>query len=275
MTLKNIKIGFVGVGNMAEALIKGLIAGRTISNKNLLVSDVNAKRLKYIVKTYSIEGLESNKEVAKKADVVVLAVKPQVMNKVLSELSSSIKKKHLVVSIAAGIKGKSIKKFFPRARVVRVMPNNPALVGEGISAISMPLKDQLSGADLKLVQTIFESVGKTILVQEKLMDAVTALSGSGPGFVYLFAEVLIDGGIAAGLKYSDASKLAMQTIKGAARTMIESGKSPETLRKMVTSPGGTTLAGLRVFESHDLKNIVSKAIVAAAKRAGELSEGLN
>jgi len=275
LTLDNKKIGFIGAGNMAEALIKGLISSKTISKQNIFASDTNAKRLKYICRTYSVRGLEKNTEAAKSADIIVLAVKPQIMRKVLSSLSPAVKKKHMVISIAAGIKVKSIKKLLSKGKVIRVMPNNPALVGEGITAISIPKKSEVSDSDLKVVQKIFESVGKTVLVQEELMDAVTALSGSGPGFAYFFVEALIDGGVAAGLTYNSAKDLAIQTLLGASKTLIESNKKPESLRAMVTSPGGTTQAGLRVLESKDFKKVISQAIVSASRRAKELSEGLS
>ncbi len=275
MTIKGKTIGFIGAGNMAEALIKGLVSSKTVSKKNIFASDVNEKRLKHIYKTYSVNISGDNAEIAKRADIIILAVKPQIIRKVLDPLSKDIKKKHLAISIVAGIKTKAIKKILSKAKVVRVMPNNPALVGEGITAISLPLQSEASDLDMRIVQKIFESVGKTVFVKEELMDAVTALSGSGPGFVYFFVEAMIDGGVVAGLSYGNARKLAIQTVLGSAKTLIESEKKPEVLRTMVTSPGGTTQAGIRVFESKGLKKIVSQAIVAALKRAKELSEGLS
>lgn len=273
LALKGIKIGFIGAGNMAESLIKRLISLSVLPQKNLLASDINIDRLQYISKTYSIETLKSNKDLAKKADIVILAVKPQGMSKILAELYGVISKKQLVISIAAGITIEGIKSILGDTNIIRVMPNNPALVGEGISAISADAS--VGEKHIKLAETIFDSVGKTLRIEETLLDAVTALSGSGPGFVYYFLEAMIEGGESIGLSHEASRELAVQTFLGSIKTVIETGKSPEELRHMVTSPGGTTLAGLKVFETNNFKEIISKALVQAAKRAKELSEGLS
>jgi len=175
-----------------------------------------------------------------------------------------------VISIAAGITLKTIERYLPQAPVIRAMPNNPAFVGEGLTAICKG--HRATERDRKVAEVIFGAVGKVIAVEEKLMDAVTGLSGSGPAFIYAMVESLIEGGVEAGLSETQAKTLAVQTTLGAAKTMAETGKDPAELREMVTSPGGTTIAGLRVLEEGKFKKILRGAVVAATKRAKELSE---
>jgi len=265
-----VKLGFIGSGRMAEAIIRGLICKKAISKNNIIISDKDPGRVKVISKKYGIKASAGNIEAARSADVIVLSVKPQVMNVVLSELSGKVRSNQLVISIAAGITIRSIEKYLKKTAVIRVMPNNPALIGEGISAVSGG--SNAEEKDMRTAEKIFSNVGDTIRVDEKLMNAVTALSGSGPAFVYETLNALIEGGIEAGLSKELSASLARATVLGSIRTVIKTGKSPEELKAMVTSPGGTTLAGLRVLDEAGFKSLVKKAVVRASARAREISE---
>ncbi len=267
-------IGFIGGGNMAEALIKGIVqsSGFGVRNeiKNILVSEPKEERKQYLEKTYGIKTTLSNKEVASSCNIILLAVKPQNMAAVLDEITDVITEEKTVVSIAAGITLSYLQSKLKTKRLVRVMPNTPAIVQEGMSVMS--LCECFSGSDINTVKEILMSIGKVIALPEKYMDAVTALSGSGPAFIALFVEAMIDAGVKMGLRMEHSSELVIQTLIGTAK-LLDTGMSPEKLREMVTSPGGTTASGLKVFECKGLKEIVIDAIEAAAKRAKELGKG--
>lgn len=269
--LKNKKIAFIGAGKMAEALIRGLVSSGALSARNIYASDVSSQRLKHLKQEYGVRVESQNVKAAAKADIIILSVKPQVMGEVLKEIGLAVRSSQLIISIAAGINTKSIRKFTGRATVIRVMPNNPALIGCGITAISTGAKR----SDVAIADAIFSSVGATVSIGEKHFDQVTALSGSGPAFVYLFAEALIEGACGAGLKKDVAGKLALDMILGSAKTMKVSGRAPRELREMVTSPKGTTLAGLRALEKHAFKGALKTAIKAAAQRSRELGKLYN
>lgn len=255
------RIAFLGAGKMAQALISHLGASTKI-----VASDKDKRRLRYVRAKYKVKIAKNNFEAFEAGDVVVLAVKPQDMAEVIAEVTSNqlpVIRRKLIISIAAGISIKYLEKAFPKAAVIRAMPNNPTLVGAGITALaagSRADKKQLSAA-----KEIFASVGEVVEVEEKMLDAVTGLSGSGPAFIYLAMEALTAGGVAAGLSKSIAAKLAFHTVLGAAKAVIETGKSPEELRDMVTSPGGTTIEGLKVLDKGKFKGLLSAAVVAAKK----------
>jgi len=257
-------IGFIGGGNMAEALIKGMVQA---GMKDIIVSEPRDDRRAYLEKTYSAKTTSDNKEIVKQGAIVILAVKPQNMDDVTSEIAPFITGEKLVVSIAAGITLPYLTSRLATSKIIRVMPNTPALVQEGISVLSMC--ECIHDKEMALVRGIFMSVGKVLVLPEKYMDAVTALSGSGPAFVALFTEAIIAAGIKMGLTEGNSSELAIQTVIGTAR-LLETGMPPDKLREMVTSPGGTTAAGLKVFEEKGLKEMVSSVIEAAAKRSKEL-----
>jgi pyrroline-5-carboxylate reductase len=258
-------IGFIGGGNMAEALIKGILSRE---NKKVIVSEPREDRRDFLSKTYGVLTTASNTEAVASSDLIVLAVKPQNMAAVLDEISGVITADKTVVSIAAGITLAFLQSRLKTERLIRVMPNTPALVQEGMSVIS--LCSCLPTSVISPVRDIFISIGKVLTLPEKHMDAVTALSGSGPGFVAFFTEALIESGEKMGLTRDNASELAIQTVIGTAR-LLGTGMPPETLRKMVTSPGGTTAAGVKVFEEKGLAALVGKALEAAKKRANELA----
>lgn len=257
-------IGFVGGGNMAEALIKGMTSR---GMKDILVSEPREERRRELEKAYGIRTTPSNKEVAAHCDIVILAVKPQNMDAVTDEIAGTVTAEKTVVSIAAGITLSYLGSKLKTKRLIRVMPNTPALVQEGMSVLS--LCECFSDKDIVVVRDIFMSIGRVMTLPEKYMNAVTALSGSGPAFIALFVEALIDGGEKMGLSGQDAAELAVQTLLGTAK-LLDTGMSPEKLRIMVTSPGGTTEAGLKVFAEKDLKGVVAGALEAARKRADEL-----
>lgn len=252
------KIAFIGAGKMAEALIARLNSHR------LIAADVDLGRLKYIGKKYKIRTTESNPSAYNYADVVILAVKPQNMEAVSNQLLRGTRWK-LIISIAAGVPLKYLEKKFPGVPVIRAMPNNPCMVGAGITALAKGKKASLR--NLETARKIFEAVGEVIEVPEKWMDAVTGLSGSGPAFAYLVIEALTAGGVRAGLPKKVSEKLALQTVIGAAETVKKTGIPPQKLREMVTSPGGTTIEGLAVIEKYMTAKALSLAVHAAAKKS--------
>jgi len=265
------KIAFLGGGNMAEALIKGLIAAGSAKPDQIMVTDLSSDRVDHLKKTYGIFIQKGNLEAAREADVIILSVKPQVIEKVLAEIAPGVDGKKLVISIAAGINiGKIEKALRDNSRVVRVMPNTPALVLEGAAAIAGGRA--VTSDDLALAQNIFNSVGRAVIVEEKLMDAVTGLSGSGPAYVFLIIDALSDAGVKAGLPRQLALELAAQTVYGAAKMVLETKEHPGKLRDMVTSPGGTTIEGLHALEKGKLRATLMNAVEAATARSRELGK---
>jgi pyrroline-5-carboxylate reductase len=265
------KIGFIGAGNMAGALVKGLLRAGGWSPADIWVSDAADPQLRRLKRAYKVDGTRDNRALVRGSQTIVLAVKPQSMAQVLEEIRPEATPKKLFVSIAAGFPLRRLEQGLGgQARVVRVMPNTPCLVGKGISVAVAGA--HATPADLKHALKIFSACGQALSITgEALLDAVTALSGSGPAFVYYFAEALADGGVRGGLSPQLAARLAFQTLVGAAAMLVESGMSPRELREMVTSPGGTTLAGLTVLEQHQFRETVVAAIEAANRRAHELS----
>jgi pyrroline-5-carboxylate reductase len=257
-------IGFIGGGNMAEALIKGMTAK---GMKDVLVSEPREERRRELKDIYGIKATASNAEVASACEIILLAVKPQNMDSVLNEIAPSVTDQKTVVSIAAGITLSYLESRLGTKRLIRVMPNTPALVLEGMSVMS--LCGCSYGPELNMVRSILMSIGKVLTLPEEMMNAVTALSGSGPAFIALFAEAMIESGRKMGLSASDSAELAVQTLLGTSK-LLDTGMPPERLRIMVTSPGGTTEAGLRVFEERSFRATVSEALLAAKKRAEEL-----
>jgi pyrroline-5-carboxylate reductase len=265
------KVAFFGGGNMAEALIKGLIAAGTAKPEQILVTDISSDRLEHLRKTYGIIVQKGNLDAAREAGIILLSVKPQVIEKVLGEIAPAIDGKKLVISIAAGIAIAKIEKVLKDgSRVVRVMPNTPALVLAGAAALAGG--KNATADDLALVQSIFNSVGRSVVVDEKLMDAVTGLSGSGPAYVFMIIDALSDAGVKAGLPRQLALELAAQTVYGAAKMVLETKEHPAKLRDMVTSPGGTTIEGLHALEKGKLRATIMNAVEAATARSKELGK---
>ncbi len=266
----NKNIAFIGAGRMAEALIKGLIAKKVFDSQQVVAADKDLSRLAYLKDKYQVRIEPDNPKAVSSAGIVILSVKPAVMAKVLEEISVNMPSgRTLFISIAAGITLGTIEEKLRDAPVIRAMPNNPVLVGEGMTALCCGRL--ANNDDQKTAEDIFGSVGKVLIMSEELMDAVTAVSGSGPAFIYYIVEAMTEAGIKAGLSKSQANLLVSQTLLGAARTLLESGSQPSDLREMVTSPGGTTQAGLKVLDEGRVKEILVSAILAAAKRAREIS----
>lgn len=262
------KIGFIGAGKMAEAIICGLIKSKVVSSEKIIVSDINIERLEHLEKCFNVVTLKSNQEVASICDIVILCIKPQNFSEVLNEVDFSCVK--LVISIAAGIKLSYLESKILNKPIARVMPNNPALVQKGISAIAQGMLVQKK--DVVKIELIFKSIGEIVFVEEHLMDAITGLSGSGPAFVYLLVEAMVEAGERLGITKSIAEKLANFTVLGSAETLLKTQKPASYLREMVTSPSGTTKAGLNVLEERGFRQSLVDAIVAAANRSKELSD---
>jgi pyrroline-5-carboxylate reductase len=269
MMSAQMELGFIGAGNMAGALIKGLLTSGAYRRESLIVFDRNASVLKERIDTYAIRSGSSNREVVRESPVVVLAVKPQNVQEVLQEIRPEVRDGHLLISIAAGIPLKLIRHILGRdIPMIRVMPNTPALVLQAMSAMA---PNEMAGpGHVALAVKIFEAVGQTVVVAEPMMDAVTALSGSGPGYVFRMMECLVEAGVGVGLDREIAKRLVVQTFLGAARLVQESKEPLSRLRAMVTSPGGTTEAGLAVFDEVGIENVICNAIRAAYERSLEL-----
>jgi pyrroline-5-carboxylate reductase len=263
-------IGFIGTGNMAEALIRGLVRAGVAEPARILGSEPRAERRAELAEKYGVETTANNLEVARQADILVLSVKPQVMSRVLEEIGPHIRKDALVISIAAGIPLVAIEARLPQARVIRTMPNTPALVGAGATAIAAG--GHATEADLQAARRIFDSVGMTVVLEETQMDAVTGLSGSGPAYIFLIIEALSDAGVKMGLSRYNAQALAAHTLLGSAKLLIETGEHPGRLKDMVTSPGGTAIAGLHTLEAGGLRTTLINAVEAATVRSRELGD---
>lgn len=267
------RIGFLGGGNMAGALVRGLLHSGTVTADQIMVSDVKEERLAELHATYAIQTTDDNDALVRSCDVLVLAVKPQIVDRVLGSLSDGLKEGDLVVSIAAGVTIDALEARLPAsARVVRSMPNTAAIALAGATAIS-PGTHATKG-DLEVAKTLFDAVGRCVVLDESLLDAVTGLSGSGPAYVMLMIEALADGGVKVGLGRDTALLLAAQTVYGAAKLQLETGEHPGRLKDQVTSPGGTAIAGLHTLESGGLRRTLIDAVEAASNRAAELGEQL-
>jgi pyrroline-5-carboxylate reductase len=264
-----LSFGFIGAGKMATALAAGFIRAKLVSEREILASDPNeAARAEFAKETHS-RATESNVEVVKFARVLVLAIKPGQVRDVLGEIRSAFTADHLLISIAAGVPLAVLEGGLPPgARVIRVMPNTPALVGASASAFA--LGQAARAKDGELTQRLLGTVGLAFELKEPLLDAVTGLSGSGPAYVYVMIEALSDGGVAAGLPRDIATKLAAQTVLGAGKMVLETGIHPGALKDMVTSPGGTTIEGLYELERGKLRGTLISAVRAAAEKSKQL-----
>ena len=264
------KIGFIGGGNMAGAMIKGLITASFIEAKNILVVDVIQSRLDELHSEYKVRVTKDSREVVSKSDVVILAVKPQLMQKVLEGIADLKIDKKLFISIAAGFPISTMEHILNHGGsrepcIIRTMPNTPALVQEGVTAISAG--SEVTKADLKIAHRIFEAIGRTVDVDEIHLDAVTGLSGSGPAYIFMIIEALSDAGVKMGLSRDVANILTIQTVLGSAKLARESGKHPGELKDMVTSPGGTTISGLHTLEAGGLRTSLMDAVEIATQRS--------
>ncbi len=270
--LQDKRIGVIGAGNMGEALIRGIVRAKLVPSKSVTTSDVRQERLDHAKKAFGIKTSSDNRGVVRQSDLLVLAVKPQVIKPVLEEVAPEVTKDKLVICIAAGIRLSLLTGILgEQTRIVRAMPNTPALIQEAATALCPG-----TGAtkkDLATAQELFSAIGKTVVVEESLMDAVTGLSGSGPAYVLLVIEALIDAGVKQGLSRDVAKTLVIQTCLGTAKLVFETGEHPSTLRDAVTSPGGTTISGLHALEKGGLRDTLITAVEAATMRSKELGAG--
>jgi pyrroline-5-carboxylate reductase len=273
--LKKKKLGFIGGGNMAEALIKGLVSASFMEAKNIVASEPSQTKRDALHAAYKIKVTGDNRELTKKCDIIILAVKPQILKAVLADIRSLVTHDKLVISVAAGVpisimneelRGDTNNKF----SIVRTMPNTPALVQEGVTAIASG--EHVTKVDVKIAHRIFEAVGRTVDVEEGHLDAVTGLSGSGPAYIFMLIESLSDAGVKMGLSREVANILTIQTVLGSAKLARESGKHPGELKDMVTSPAGTTIAGLHALEEGGLRTTMMNAVEDATLRSRELGQ---
>lgn len=266
------KIGFVGGGQMAEALIKGMLAAKLYTTDDIFLIEPNTMRREHMESKYDLQCCEDHERLWQECDIVLLAVKPQVMGAVLAAAEPYATAKHIIITIAAGI---PISYYESRLgsngyKIVRVMPNTPALILEGTSAISC--NSNVSKKELQIAENIFNAVGISVLLDEQYLDAATGLSGSGPAYVFSFIEALIDAGIKVGLTRYSAETMAVQTVLGAAKLMQQEKKHPAVLRSMVTSPGGTSIAAHHFLEKMGFSGILMDAVEIAVNRSIELGK---
>ncbi len=267
-SIANKKIGFIGTGKMGEALIKGILNAELVQPSSIYASDVDTAKLNRLRSSYKINICRSNCDTVISSDVVIIAVKPQTVQNVLDEIKHCVKKQ-LIISIAAGVPIQTFEDALPKgSKVIRVMPNIAATVKEAASAISLGMA--VSREDAEIATEIFNAVGRSVVVSEHLMDAVTGLSGSGPAYIFMIIEALADGGVHEGLDRETARLLAAQTVLGAAKMVLENAKHTGDLKNMVTSPGGTTIRGVRVLEERGVRSAVMNAVIAACERSKEL-----
>lgn len=269
--MAELKLGFLGAGQMATALAEGFVAAKLVPSKGIISADPSPEARANFATASGATVVEDNAEVLENASVVFLAVKPQHAPAVLAPLKSAWSEDHLIVSIAAGLTTASIaKQTADTPRLIRVMPNTPCLVGYSASAFS--LGPRATTADAALVERLLAAVGQAHQLDESLLDAVTGLSGSGPAFVYQIIEALSDGGVRMGLPRAVATALAAQTVRGAAEMVLVTGEHPATLKDRVASPGGTTIAGLQALEQGGLRATLMSAVEAATRRSTELGQ---
>ena len=265
-------IGFLGAGNMAEALIRGLLRGHADA-KDIVASGPREERMAELAGRYAIATTTDNGSLVERSEIVVLSVKPQIMRKVLDQVAEKLRPDALVVSIAAGIPIAAIEqRLRPGTRVIRTMPNTPALVDAGATAISGGA--HATADDLADAKRIFDAVGVTVILDESQLDAVTGLSGSGPAYIFLILEALSDAGVKVGLSRRTSTLLAAQTVLGSAKLLLETNEHPGKLKDMVTSPGGTAITGLHTLEHGGVRTTLMDAVEAATKRSHELGQAL-
>lgn len=264
-------IGIAGVGKMGEALVKGLLSRKVLPPSKILVSDAVGPRAKEIAAKYEVSYVPTTARLAERSDILVLAAKPKDMPALVDSIEGHVKKDALIITLAAGVRTAFIEKTLDgRGRVVRMMPNLACAVGEGATAFA--LGSTANAEDALLVEELMGSLGRVTMVEEKHLDAVTGLSGSGPGFMAALAQAMIEGGVRSGLPREVAFRLALQTMKGTAELLLIDGIEPMKLFQMVATPNGTTEAGWRVMQGRGVPEAISDGIVAASKRAAELAE---
>ena len=270
--INNRKICIIGTGNMGEALVSGLVGSGSSSPKKIICTDVRESMLKAVKEEYGVETTTNNLEAVMKSDIVIYAVKPQIMASVIKETVEKLDMSKLIISIAAGVPMAALESCLDKKlRLIRVMPNIAAAVKEAATAVAAG--KYASEEDIETAMSIFDSIGKTVFIKENyLMDAITGLSGSGPAYIFLIVEALADAGVKVGLSRQEAFFLSAQTVLGAAKMLMETKEHPGQLRDRVTSPGGTAIAGLATLEEGGLRTTLINAVEVATNRSRELGE---
>lgn len=264
-------IGFIGSGNMGSAIIGGMISSKLIEPLHIMASDINQSSLDGLERQFGIKTTTDNKEVANQSNLLFLSVKPNIYPIIIKEIKDNIKESTIVVAIAAGQSIHTIESLFEKdVKIVRVMPNTPALVGEGMAAVSV--NALVTKEETEDILAIFNSIGKAEVVGEYLMDAVTGVSGSAPAYVYMFIEAMADAAVAEGMPRPQAYKFAAQTVLGAAKMVLETGQHPGALKDQVCSAGGTTIAAVCELENKGMRNAVISAIRVCAEKSRELTK---
>lgn len=262
------KIGFIGIGNMGYAMLNGCL--QYFDKADILITDVNTQRMEEVGRETGVKCAYSNAECANRCKFIVLAVKPQFYPQVLKSIENVVTERHVIISIAPGKTIDGIRESLGKpVRIVRAMPNTPALIGEGMTGVCIP-EGTLDPEEREVIETFFQSFGKMCFVEEKMLSTVTCISGSSPAYVYMFIEALADSAVKYGMPRKDAYQFASQTVAGAARMVLETGKHPGELKDMVCSPGGTTIAAVAALEEEGFRNSILKATDACYKRAEEL-----
>lgn len=270
--MKRKKLCILGAGNMGDAILSGILSAGLYKKGDVIVSDISEERLSKVKSKHGIETTKNNVEACTSARFIIIAVKPGSMKALIEEISDTISESKVIVSVAAGVSISRIQGWLKKdVPVIRVMPNTPVVVREGMTAIApgQGVKD----ADLSVIKMVFGSMGKTVVLNEEYLNAVTGLSGSGPAYIFTIIEALSDGGVKAGLPRSTATLLAAQTVLGAAKMVLETGNHTGILRDMVTSPGGTTIEGLHCLETAGIRAALISAVEHATRRSKELEKG--
>ncbi|WP_085246678.1 pyrroline-5-carboxylate reductase [Gilliamella mensalis] len=260
------RIGLIGLGNMGNAILQGILGSNIVLGTQIYIYDSHREKGQALHQTYSINNLDSAKDVARAADIVFIAVKPNVIIDVLTDIQKELKKNTIIISIAAGVTIKTIEKFVGyEQKIVRVMPNTPALVNAAMCSITP--NSEITQEELLVVQTLLNCIGETEIVPEYLIDAVVGASGSSPAFVFMFIEALADGAVKGGLSRKQAYKFAAQAVLGSAKLLLETGKHPGDLKDMVCSPAGTTIEGVQMLEAKGFRSAVMDAVEATIKKS--------
>ena len=264
------KLGIIGVGNMGSSILKGVTASNFLENENIAIFDLNEEKIEELSKEYGVKKAESENEIVKESNILILSVKPNIIPKVLEKIKDDLTEKTIVLSIAAGISINFIENIIGTdKKVVRTMPNTPAQVMEGMTAVSF--NQNIQENEKNVIFKLLDSFGKSIEIGEKLMHTYTGISGSLPAYVYVFIEALADGGVLEGMPREKAYEIIAQTVLGSAKMMLETGKHPGVLKDEVTSPGGTTIAALKVLEDGKFRGIMMEAVKACTEKSKEMA----
>lgn len=266
---QTMKMAFIGGGNMCEAILVGVLEKKLVDAKDIVVSDISNSRCQYLSQKYKVKALSDNKQTISNVDVIILAVKPQILPIVMSEMKGHIKPEQLVISIIAGATIETLQNGINHKSVVRSMPNTPAQIGEGVTVWTATV--EVNAAQKESAKNILNSIGKDFYVgNENDIDMATSISGSGPAYLFYFIEAMTDAAVKIGFTPEIAKELVIGTVLGAAHLIIKSDKEPSDLRRMVTSPGGTTAEAIRIFEESGFTELIFHAVKAAYDRAKEL-----